>query len=189
MNNYEPLSKNRLETAALGGGCFWCLEPIFSQIKGVISVIPGYAGGIKANPTYEEVCTGKTGHAEVIRVLYDPCHLTYEKILSIFFLAHDPTTPNQQGADIGSQYRSIILTTTEEQQTIAKMFLEELSEHAVFQDPITTEIKPLEVFYPAEEYHHKYYEKNPSAAYCQVVISPKLSKLRQFLSQKPARKF
>jgi peptide-methionine (S)-S-oxide reductase len=168
-------STGRTETATLGGGCFWCLEAVYERIEGVKSVVSGYAGGTKADPTYSEVCTGATGHAEVVQVEYDPGVIGYEQILELFWKAHDPTTLNRQGADVGTQYRSIILYHDESQRKMAErskaLAAEQLSR------PIVTEIQPLETFYRAEEYHQDYYAKNPNAGYCSFVIRPKLRKL------------
>jgi len=168
------------EIAVFGGGCFWCTEAVFGELKGVISVTPGYAGGNAPTgaqkPTYEEVCSGKTGHAEVTKIEYDPEKISYADLLTVFFATHDPTTPNRQGNDVGTQYRSIILYTTDKQKSKAEKFIEKLNESG---EKVVTEIKPLEKFYEAENYHKKYYENNSSASYCQVVISPKLEKLKE----------
>lgn len=168
-----------VETAYLGGGCFWCTEAVFKNIKGVQSVTPGYAGGAKERPTYEQVSSGQTGHAEVVRVEYDPHRISYEAILGIFFATHDPTTQNRQGHDIGTQYRSIILYENELQKEIAEKFIADLERDRIFNAPIVTEIKPLGKFYEAEDYHHDYFARHPEAAYCQAVISPKIAKLRK----------
>jgi peptide-methionine (S)-S-oxide reductase len=163
-------------TAVLGGGCFWCLEAIFQNLPGVISVTSGFAGGTTPNPTYEQVCNGDTGHAEVIRITYDPAKVSYDQILDLFWRAHNPTTLNRQGPDAGPQYRSIILTTTPEQAVEAEA--SKKMAQAAFADPIVTEIKPLTVFYPAENYHQDYYKLNKNRnPYCQMVIAPKLKKL------------
>jgi len=164
-----------LEAATLGGGCFWCLEAVYERIDGVKEVVSGYAGGSKADPTYEEVCTGTTGHAEVVQVRFDPTRISYEQILELFWKAHDPTTLNRQGADEGTQYRSIILYHDERQREAADKSMRAAGSR--FQDPIVTEIVPLGVFYPAEGYHQDYYDNNRFAGYCRVVISPKLQKL------------
>ncbi len=167
------------ETIVFGGGCFWCMEAVFGRLKGVIAVTPGYAGGTLNDPTYVDVIYRQTGHAEVIQVTYDPQTISFEDLLNVFFGSHDPTTKNQQGGDIGPQYRSLILTTTAEQQAVAKVYVERLEREGVFATPITTEIMPLKAFYPAEEEHVNFYQKNPLSPYCQVVISPKLAQLRQ----------
>ncbi len=163
------------ETIVLGGGCFWCMEAVFKRVKGVEQVVPGYAGGHKPNPTYEEVCTGTTGHAEVVKIDFNPQVISLERILDIFFKAHDPTTPNRQGNDIGTQYRSIVLYTSENQIPVIKQAISKAQQ--IWQKPIVTEVMPLDTFWEAEEYHHNYFEKNPEKPYCQVVIKPKLEKL------------
>jgi peptide-methionine (S)-S-oxide reductase len=163
--------------AVLGGGCFWCTEAVFERIDGVRSVVSGYAGGSTVDPTYEQVCTGRTGHAEVIRIEYDPSVASYAELLEVFWKAHDPTTVNQQGADVGTQYRSIILTGTEEQRQIAERSRREADASGRWPRPIVTEIVPLKEFYPAEGYHQDYFARNPQAAYCAFVIQPKLKKL------------
>ena len=163
--------------ATLGGGCFWCLEAVYRRIEGVVAVASGYAGGTVAHPTYEQVCGGRTGHAEVVQVEFDPSRVSYEEILDIFWRAHDPTTPDRQGADVGPQYRSIILTHGETQQAAAQRSKEALAASGRFPDPIVTEIRPLEAFWPAENYHREYFDRHPTAGYCRVVIHPKLKKL------------
>lgn len=165
------------QSAVLGGGCFWCLEAAFSEIKGVLKVEPGYAGGTLANPSYDAVSAGHSGHAEVVRLEFDTDIISYEDILDIFWAIHDPTTLNRQGNDIGTQYRSIILTTSSDQ--IAQATKSKQLKAELWADPIVTEIKPLDHFYAAEAYHHNYFINNPDAAYCQIVINPKLAKLRQ----------
>ena len=167
------------EIAVFGGGCFWYTEALFLELTGVLSVTSGYASGTKENPTYEEVCNGKTGHAEVIRIEYDSSEISYDTLLSVFFSTHDPTTMNQQGSDVGVQYRSIILYTTEEQGSEAKEFIQKLEQGKTFDNPIVTELKPLEKFYEAEAQHQKFYEKNSNQHYCQIVINPKLAKLKE----------
>jgi len=168
------------EMATLGGGCFWCLEAVFEMVEGVESVKSGYAGGHAPSPTYEQVCTGKTGHAEVVQVTFDSEVISYREILEIFFGIHDPTTPNRQGADVGTQYRSAIYTHSAEQMEVARSLLEELSGgDGPFEDPIVTEVAPLDTFHPAERYHDEYYRRNPAQAYCRAVIGPKVAKFRQ----------
>lgn len=162
-----------------GGGCFWCTEAVFTMLKGVISVESGYAGGATKNPTYEQICNGDTGHAEVIKTEYDADVISLETLLTVFFASHDPTTKNRQGNDVGTQYRSIILYENEEQKTIAEKFVAELNASHEKGAPITTEIKILDAFYPAEDYHKNYYEQNKNQAYCQVVINPKLAKVQK----------
>lgn len=176
-------SKN-FEVATLGGGCFWCLEPIFAQLKGVEDAVVGYAGGKTAAPTYEQVCTGLTGHAEVVQVTFEPAAISYREILEVFFSVHDPTTRNRQGADVGTQYRSIILYHNEEQRQTAESLIAELNQKGIWQKPIVTEVAPFTVFYPAEEYHQEYFEKNPYAGYCQVVIQPKVGKFRKQFAER-----
>ncbi len=175
-NKGVPKGKN-IDYAVLGGGCFWCMEAVFERIDGVISVTSGYAGGITVDPGYEEVSSGKTGHAEVIKIIYDRDKITYPELLDVFWHSHDPTTPNRQGADLGSQYRSIILYHDSEQKREAEESLLRMSHSGRFNSPIVTEIKPLKAFYPAEEYHQNYYDKHPFAGYCRLVIEPKLEKL------------
>ncbi len=165
--------------AVFGGGCFWCAEAVFEELRGVISIMPGYAGGVGENPTYEEVSSGRTGHAEVIKIEYDPDQIGYQDLLTVFFATHDPTTPNQQGNDIGTQYRSMILYTDDEQKTQAGEFIKQLNESTPEGKPIVTEIKFLDRFYDAENYHREYYRKNTSKPYCQIVINPKLKKLEE----------
>ena len=170
--------ERKTETAIFGGGCFWCTETMFSRLKGVIQVTSGYAGGVRANPSYLQVCSGTTGHAEVIRVDYDPTIIAYEDLLDVFFHVHDPTTLNRQGADAGEQYRSIIVYTSQEQKKLAEQFIERLNRSGEFGSPIVTQVKPLTEFYPAEDYHQKYFEANAGQPYCQMVIAPKLSKFK-----------
>ena len=164
-----------METATLGGGCFWCVEAVYQRTSGVRRVMSGYAAGKQRNPTYEAVCTGRTGHAEVVQIEFDEKLLSYADVLGVFWKAHDPTTPNRQGADVGTQYRSIICYHDDRQREIAVRSVEQAGER--FRKPIVTEIVPLEAFYPAERYHQNYYNQNRRAGYCRVVIAPKLSKL------------
>lgn len=170
------------ETLVLGGGCFWCTEASYQLLPGVKSVVSGYAGGTTENPTYKEVCSETTGHAEVIRIKFDPEKITLREVLDFFWEIHDPTTLNRQGADVGTSYRSIILYANEEQRVTAEASLK--SAQAIFRDPIVTEIVPLRKFWPAEDYHQDYFAKNPSQGYCQAVIAPKISKLERKLEQK-----
>ena len=172
-------STNHLEVATLGGGCFWCTEAVFQMLPGVKSVTSGYAGGTTANPTYKQVCSGDTGHAEVIQVTYDPKVVSYEKVLETFWDAHDPTTMNRQGADSGTQYRSIILFSSDAQKAAAEKSKAEAQKH--FSRPIVTEIVPLTHFYPAEDYHQDYYRSNPAQPYCRAVIRPKVEKFEKKL--------
>jgi len=172
----------KTEFATFGGGCFWCLEAVFRLVPGVISVTNGYAGGITKNPTYKDVCSGNTGHAEVIQIEYDPKKVSYEQLLKIFWKSHDPTSLNRQGADIGTQYRSIILYHNEYQKKIAEESKAAISKQ--FTNTIVTEILPFNVFYKAEEYHQDFYRKNPDYGYCRAIIKPKIDKLQSVLNQK-----
>jgi peptide-methionine (S)-S-oxide reductase len=166
------------ELATLAGGCFWCLEAVFEQLRGVTKVQSGYAGGHVPNPSYQAVCTGMTGHAEVVQVAFDPAVISYRDLLGVFFTLHDPTTLNAQGGDVGTQYRSAIFYHDDEQRRVAEEVVRELEAEHVFDDPIVTEIVPLTTFYPAEEYHREYYRRNPNQPYCRAVIAPKVAKLR-----------
>lgn len=167
------------EIATLGGGCFWCLEAVYREAAGVISVTSGYMGGARPNPTYQQVCSGTSGHVEVVQVAFDPAILSYRDILEIFFATHDPTTLNRQGNDSGTQYRSVIFYHSPEQETVAKELISELTEEKAFQDPIVTAVEPASQFYQAEEYHQQYFENNPYQPYCAFVVSPKVKKFRK----------
>ena len=167
----------KIEESTLGGGCFWCLEAIYSRLEGVKSVTPGYAGGTNLNPTYEQVCSGETGHAEVIKINFDPQETCYKTLLDWFWRCHDPTTVNRQGGDVGTQYRSVIFYQNEIQKNEAYESKTDAEKFKIFDAPIVTEIKQLSQFYPAENYHHDYYKKNSNAGYCTYIISPKLAKL------------
>ena len=167
------------EVATLGGGCFWCLEPIFDNLKGVEDVVSGYSGGAVRNPTYRQVCDGDTGHAEVVQVTFDPAVISFREILEVFFTFHDPTTLNRQGADVGTQYRSAIFYHTPEQQATARQVIDEFNAARIWDKPIVTEVTPFEVFYPAEDYHQEYFERNGGQPYCQFVIAPKVAKFRK----------
>lgn len=167
------------ELATLGGGCFWCLEAVYELLRGVLKVEPGYAGGHIPSPTYRQVCTGLTGHAEVVQITYDPAVITYRDLLDIFFTIHDPTTPDRQGADVGPQYRSIILYHSPEQKRIAEQAIAEVTAAGLWPAPIVTQLAPLEAFYPAEDYHREYFRNNPEQGYCRVVIAPKVAKFRK----------
>lgn len=180
MTNQSP-NGNR-EVTTLGGGCFWCLEAVYDEVQGVEKVVSGYAGGHVANPSYEEVCAGTTGHAEVVQLTYDPGAISFREILEIFFTIHNPTTLNRQGADVGTQYRSAIFYHDEEQKEVAEDVIEEVQQ--AWDDPIVTEVTPFETFYPAEAYHQDYYKNHPNQGYCQVVIRPKLAKFRKTFSEK-----
>jgi peptide-methionine (S)-S-oxide reductase len=166
-------------TAVFGGGCFWCTEAVFKMLKGVVSVMPGYAGGTVPNPSYEQVCAGDTGHAEVIKIEFDPALIPYEDLLTVFFATHDPTTLNRQGNDIGTQYRSSVFYADEGQKRAAETFIAELERESPGGGTVVTEVVPLEAFYPAEEYHRDYYAKNPDAGYCRAIINPKLQKVKK----------
>ncbi|MBI4503916.1 MAG: peptide-methionine (S)-S-oxide reductase MsrA [Chloroflexi bacterium] len=167
------------EMATLGGGCFWCLEAVYAELRGVEQVVSGYAGGTVANPSYEDVCSGTTGHAEVVQITFDPRVISFKDLLEVFFTIHDPTTLNRQGADIGTQYRSIILYHSSEQRTIAEQVLAELNAAKNWDRPIVTELEPHTVFYPAEAYHQEYFTRNPYQPYCQAVVAPKVAKARK----------
>ncbi|MEO5798765.1 MAG: peptide-methionine (S)-S-oxide reductase MsrA [Gemmatimonadales bacterium] len=167
------------QTAVFGGGCFWCLEAIFDRLEGVDRVVSGYSGGARPAPSYEQVCSGATGHAEVIEVTFDPAMRSYRELVELFFAFHDPTTLNRQGPDSGTQYRSVIFTTTPEQPAVVREVIAALTADGTFDDPIVTEVAPLERFWPAEEYHQQYFQRNPSRAYCAAMIAPKVAKLRQ----------
>jgi peptide-methionine (S)-S-oxide reductase len=167
-----------LETATLGGGCFWCLEAVYQQVPGVHEVVSGYAGGQVADPTYHDVCAGTTGHAEVVQVHFDPEVVPFRRIVEIFFTIHDPTQLDRQGADRGTQYRSIVLYHSDEQRHTVEEVIRQLEDEGVYDDPIVTLVEPLETFYPAERYHQDYYRNNSAQPYCQVVINPKLAKYR-----------
>ncbi|MEK6974730.1 MAG: peptide-methionine (S)-S-oxide reductase MsrA [Candidatus Thermoplasmatota archaeon] len=168
-----------LESATLGGGCFWCIEAALQQLRGVSKVVSGYAGGAMANPDYESVCSGTTGHAEVVQVTFDPAVIPYRTLLQAFFTVHDPTTKDRQGADVGTQYRSVIFTHSAEQMSAAKALIAELAADGTFDDPIVTQVLPAPTFYAAEAYHQDYYNQNGSQGYCRAVIRPKLDKLRK----------
>ena len=167
------------ETATLGAGCFWCIEAVMLEVDGVVSVESGYAGGHVPNPTYEQICDGRTGHAEVVRVEFDPARIGYRDLLVIFFSTHDPTTLNRQGNDVGPQYRSVIFTHSDEQARIARELVDQLTAERVFDRPIVTEIAPLPDYYPAEAYHQRYFEQHPGQGYCAFVVAPKLAKFRK----------
>jgi peptide-methionine (S)-S-oxide reductase len=170
--------------ATVGGGCFWCLEAIFSELGGVEKVESGYSGGTVPNPTYEQVCTGKTGHAEVVQVTFDPAVLSYKDLLRVFFTVHDPTTLNRQGADVGTNYRSVIFYHSSEQQKEASEVMQEITSAGVWDAPIVTQLQPFEAFYDAEECHQDYFKNNPNQPYCRIVIAPKVQKFRQHYLQR-----
>ena len=183
----HSVEETALETATLGGGCFWCLEAVYLELKGVTKVVNGYAGGRRPNPTYEQVCGGATGHAEVAQVTFDPAVVSYRDLLDVFFTIHDPTTLNRQGNDSGTQYRSAIFFHSSEQEAVARETIAEFTAEKVWDDPIVTEVAPLEQFWPAEKYHQNYFARNPQNPYCAVVIAPKVSKARKMFFEKLAR--
>jgi peptide-methionine (S)-S-oxide reductase len=182
------MDPSRLETATIGGGCFWCLEAVFEELDGVRSIQSGYSGGARENPSYEQVSTGATGHAEVVQIRFDPDMTSFREILQIFFATHDPTTLNRQGADVGSQYRSVIFYQSEEQKETATAVIGEIDAGGVLGKPVVTELSPLDTFYPAEDYHNDYYLRNPAQPYCQYVIDPKMSKFRMQFFDKLKKK-
>jgi len=182
--NNSATTPTDTDTATFGTGCFWCTEAIFQQLDGVIKSTSGYSGGQVANPSYKEVCTGNTGHAEVIQVLYDPKKITYDELLEVFWQTHDPTTLNRQGADVGTQYRSVIFYHNNEQKEKAEKYKAELNKSGAFTDPIVTEISPYSKFYAAENYHQDYYEQNGGEPYCSIVIRPKVEKFQKVFKSK-----
>lgn len=172
------------ETATLAGGCFWCLEPVFAELQGVISVEPGYTGGSRPNPTYHQVTTGTTGHAEAVQITFDPRLISFRDLLEVFFTIHDPTTLNRQGADVGPQYRSAVFYHSPEQKEIAEAVIRDVDAAAVWDRPIVTELAPFDTFYPAEEEHRRYFRRHPEQPYCQIVIEPKVTKFRERFREK-----
>lgn len=181
-NNTDTMNTQNMEEATFGAGCFWCVEAVFEEVKGVKSAVAGYAGGKLKDPTYRQVSSGQTGHAEVTRVTFDPSIISYKDLLEVFWHTHNPTTKNRQGADVGPQYRSAIFYHNEKQKEIAETSLEKTDQSGLWEDPIVTEIEPLSNYSVAENYHQNYYENNPNAGYCQVVIAPKLKKFRKDFS-------
>lgn len=175
---------NNIETTTLGGGCYWCLEAIFQQLQGVESVASGFSGGAVENPTYKEVCTGLTGHAEVIQITYDTSKITFAELLKVFFTMHDPTTLNRQGNDVGTQYRSAIFYHNEQQKQLAEDIIQKLNEEHVYDSPIVTQVVPFQKFYKAEDYHQNYYNNNSNQGYCRLVIQPKLEKFEKIFKYK-----
>ncbi len=175
---------SKLQTAVFGGGCFWCLEAVFTRMAGVKSVESGYMGGRRPNPTYQQVCSGATGHAEVIRVTYDPDEISYSELLDVFFTVHDPTTLNRQGNDVGTQYRSVIFYSSEEQKREAEQAISEIDASHVFPDPVVTAVEPATEFYVAEDYHQNYYAQNSNQPYCRFVIEPKVRKAEKVFAEK-----
>ncbi len=181
--NEKEMEKGKTEIAIFGAGCFWCVEAVFEDIKGVYKVESGYTGGKVKNPTYKEVCTGMTGHAEVAKITYNPDEVSFEFLLSVFFKTHDPTALNYQGNDHGTQYRSAIFYTSEAQKMAAEKIIKELNEEKAYPKPIVTEVTKFDVFYPAEDYHQNYYKNNPNQGYCQYVIQPKVEKFRKVFKE------
>ncbi len=179
MSNAGPAATDPTDTATLAGGCFWCTEAVFSELKGVVRVLPGYAGGTVPNPSYEQVCTGTTGHAESVQIDYRPREISFHDLLVVFFTTHDPTTLNRQGHDVGTQYRSAVFYRSPEQKATVEEVLGELESAGVWRRKIVTEVVPFKEFFPAEEYHRQYFRRNPEKGYCQAVIAPKLSKFRK----------
>jgi len=179
MNQANGSSRSTTEVATLAGGCFWCLEAVFDDLQGVVQVESGYSGGTVPNPSYERVCSGTTGHAEVVQVTFDPSMISFREILHVFFTIHDPTTLNRQGADVGTQYRSAIFYHTPEQKEAAEQVIRELTAQQVWDAPIVTEVAPFRAFYPAEDYHQEYFRRNSNQPYCQIVVAPKVAKFRK----------
>lgn len=183
-NSNFTKNNSRMKEATFGAGCFWCIEACFKDLEGVISVVPGYAGGAKSNPSYEDVCTGTTGHAEVARVIYDESKISYDELLEMFWFVHDPTQLNRQGNDIGTQYRSVIFYHDSEQKETAESYKKQLVENKVWDKPIVTEIVAINNYYEAEKYHHNYFEQNPQNSYCQAIVRPKVEKFKKVFSAK-----
>jgi len=186
MNDTQKTTQQAttLEVTTLAGGCFWCLEAVFDELRGVSDVRSGYMGGRMKNPSYRDVCTGKTGHAEIVQVTFDPATIAFRDLLEVFFAIHDPTTHNRQGADVGTQYRSAIFYHSPEQQATAEAFIAELTAAKAYRDPIVTQVVPAEVLYEAEDYHQEYFKNNNAQPYCQFVVAPKVTKLRKEFSRK-----
>jgi peptide-methionine (S)-S-oxide reductase len=185
MSTETPFSAT--DRVVLAGGCFWCTEAVFSELRGVRSAVPGYAGGTVPNPSYEQVCTGRTGHAEAVEVTFEPGAVSLHDLLVVFFTTHDPTTRDRQGPDVGTQYRSAVFYRTAEQKAVAESVVREITEEKVYSRPVVTELAPLTVFYPAEEYHRNYFRRHPEQAYCAAVIAPKLAKFRAKHAERLAR--
>ncbi|UPZ16007.1 peptide-methionine (S)-S-oxide reductase MsrA [Flavobacterium humidisoli] len=188
LNGIAQNKKANLETITLGGGCYWCVEAVYEQLDGVKSVVSGFSGGKVANPTYEEVCTGQTGHAEVVQITYDKNVTDINEIFKVFFTVHDPTTLNRQGADVGTQYRSVIFYKNEEQKKAAQSIIADLNKAKVYSNPIVTKVEPFKVFYKAEDYHQNYYANNKNQPYCKMVIQPKLEKFEKVFKDKLKKK-
>ncbi len=177
------MTEKNQEVATLGGGCFWCLEAVFEKVAGVVSVEPGYSGGLRSSPSYRTVCEGDSGHAEVVRVFFDPEQIGFETLLEIFFTIHDPTTLNRQGHDVGTQYRSVIFYHSPQQKDVAEAMIARINAEGWWGNAVVTQVMPAPVFHPAEEYHQRYFERNPDQGYCQAVVAPKVAKLRQHFSK------
>ncbi|MEN2489862.1 peptide-methionine (S)-S-oxide reductase MsrA [Flavobacterium sp. B11] len=188
LNGISQNKKANLETITLGGGCYWCVEAVYENLDGVKSVVSGFSGGKVANPTYEEVCTGETGHAEVVQITYDKNITDINEIFKVFFTVHDPTTLNRQGADVGTQYRSVIFYKNEEQKKAAQSIIAELNKAKVYNSPIVTKVEPFKVFYKAEDYHQNYYANNKNQPYCKMVIQPKIEKFEKVFKDKLKKK-
>ena len=186
--NAESPRPAATETALLGGGCFWCLEAVFDELSGVLSVESGYAGGTNPDPTYDDVCSGRTGHAEVVRITFDPAKLSFRELLTVFFTIHDPTTKNRQGNDVGTQYRSVIFCQTPEQRAAATAVIAEITAARLWRDPIVTEVADAATFYPAEAYHQEYFTRTGRQPYCQAVVAPKVAKFRKHFSDRLKQK-
>ena len=178
------MDKNNLDTATFGGGCFWCVEAIYLQLNGVISVESGYSGGQRANPTYEQVCSGATGHAEVVQIIFDTTKISFDELLQVFWTVHDPTTLNRQGADVGTQYRSVVFYHNDRQKELTTSYIQKLNAENAFSNPVVTEVSPFTVFYKAEDYHQDYYNQNKSQPYCSLVIQPKVEKFKKVFGDK-----
>jgi peptide-methionine (S)-S-oxide reductase len=179
INISQPAGQRQSEVATLAGGCFWCLEAVFDDLKGVSDVVSGYSGGYVPAPSYRQVCTGSTGHAEVVQIIFDPAQLSFKELLAVFFTIHDPTTLNRQGADVGTQYRSAIFYHSPQQKEAAEQVIQELGKEGLWKDPVVTEITPFAAFYPAEDYHQEYFANNAGQPYCQMVVAPKVAKFRK----------
>jgi peptide-methionine (S)-S-oxide reductase len=182
MFDMKQDKKNQI--AVFAGGCFWCMEAVFALLPGIHEIVPGYTGGHLSNPRYDQVCTDETGHAEVVKIIFDPTLVSYVDLLKVFFISHNPCTPNQQGADIGSQYRSAIFYVNDEQKKLAQSYVDQLTYNKAFQDPIVTELVQLDVFWPAEDYHRNYFTNHPDQAYCQISIKSKVDKIKKLLETK-----
>jgi peptide-methionine (S)-S-oxide reductase len=180
----DQTNTNQTQTATLAGGCFWCLEAVFDNLQGITDVVSGYSGGHLPDPSYHQVTSGRTGHAEVVQLTFDPDQISFQEILEVFFTIHDPTTLNRQGADVGTQYRSAIFYHSEEQQQIAEQVIADLEKQKIWGNPIVTQVAPFEVFYPAEDYHQEYFANNPYQPYCQMVVAPKVAKFRKKFAER-----